>query len=396
MFRASIMVIVICSMMPFTAKAQSDEGTLGAALRAIAEDAAKVLTGKGEATATVGAFSGVGDIANMASSGPTLIRELTRELTSRKIAVQQRCKYTILGEFGEVEDKASGKQAVEIKWKIIETKNRDAVLVQSSSPEIIRAKGGTAHSYVTNQAAITVMLGLTADLPPTDNDNRRQEALKDAIDKPKVFCGAQQIKSSADSPFAMTLLTAPAKSPKAGKRGFTDYTARSPKDDSGFAFVPIKRDEVYAVQLFNDAPFEAAVELRIDGLSMYTFSDKAFRDAKDQPIYRYVIVPSKKSVLVAGWHVTNDFSDEFLVTAYAKSAAFQFGNSANVGTITACYHASWDRKTGKPPADEPKNPTQSASPADATGRGTRFDQKYIPVEYDVGVVRTTVSARYTK
>ncbi len=243
------------------------------------------------------------------------------------------------------------------------------------------------------------MLGLNTEPPVAGTEKEQQEALKDSIDHPKVALDGTKIKIKKDSPFALSILTAPEKDPKAGKREFADYKVQTPteeKDNKGFAFVPIQREEVYAVQLFNDADFDAAVELRIDDLSMYTFSAKEFRDDKDQPRYRYVIVPAKKSVLIRGWHVSNDASDEFLVTSYAKSAAGQFPNNATVGTLTASFHASWDRKTGKPPADEPKKPIQSASPADATGRGTRFDQKFIEVDNDVGAFRGAISVRYTK
>jgi hypothetical protein len=106
-------------------------------------------------------------------------------------------------------------------------------------------------------------------------------------------------------------------------------------------------------------------------------------------------VGKKSSTLVTGWHVDNKESDEFLVTAYAKSAAGQLGSSANVGTITATFAAAWPRD-GKPPADEPASPSERSKSADATGRGARHKKTWTEVQRRFGVTRDAVSVRYTK
>ena len=71
-------------------------------------------------------------------------------------------------------------------------------------------------------------------------------------------------------------------------------------------------------------------------------------------------------------------------------------STAPTGTITATFHAAWDPKTGKPPADEPKNPDKQSLSGDATGKGARFEQKYQEVQREVGVAREVISVRYTK
>ena len=45
----------------------------------------------------------------------------------------------------------------------------------------------------------------------------------------------------------------------------------------------IRTSERYAIRLINDAPFEVAATLTIDGLSLFAFSGN--------PEYSYVIVP---------------------------------------------------------------------------------------------------------
>lgn len=85
------------------------------------------------------------------------------------------------------------------------------------------------------------------------------------------------------------------------------------------------------------------------------------------------------------------------MTDYAKSAAAELKQSgANLGTITAVFSAAWP-KDGEPPSDEPKTSGASSRSAEAaTGRGKRFDQKYIEVERNVGVVRAAISVRYNR
>ena len=56
----------------------------------------------------------------------------------------------------------------------------------------------------------------------------------------------------------------------------SDFRPRAAsKDEDGFAFLKINRDEIYAVKLINDSPHDAAVTLTIDGLSVFAFSENS-------------------------------------------------------------------------------------------------------------------------
>jgi hypothetical protein len=158
--------------------------------------------------------------------------------------------------------------------------------------------------------------------------------------------------------------------------------------------VPIKRDEVYAIRLINDADHDVAVALTIDGLNMFVFSEE--KDEKTGgAVSNHLLVRAKSTFLVRGWCINDKQSDEFKVTSYAKSAAAELNSSANVGTITACFHAAWDAKD-EPPPGEPKSGDAHSQSADATGRGARFDQKYEVLERKIGALRGAVSVRYTR
>jgi hypothetical protein len=150
------------------------------------------------------------------------------------------------------------------------------------------------------------------------------------------------------------------------------------------------------VRLINDSNQEMAVQLKIDGLSMYAFSELRILEGPRQgdPRYTAVIIAPHKSVVIPGWHVTNDKSDKFLVMEYAKSAAGGLNHTANVGTITASFQASWPE--GEPaPKDEPGR-TRGPGSGDATGFGPRIDTKYQEVKRNMGVIRDVISVRYTK
>jgi hypothetical protein len=169
------------------------------------------------------------------------------------------------------------------------------------------------------------------------------------------------------------------------------FEARAPEVKDGETFVPIRRGEVYVIRLINRSEHDAAVTVAIDGLSMFAFSE--VKDAKSgAPKYTHVIVDPGKQSDIKGWHVTNEQSDSFQVTEYAKSAAAELNlqSGSGLGTITVCFAAAWAKAR---PADEPEDPTREAA---ATGRGPRIDQKYTEVVRKIGVLRATVSVRYTR
>src|SRR3954447_22090607 len=147
----------------------------------------------------------------------------------------------------------------------------------------------------------------------------------------------------------------------------------------------IRTSERYAVKLINDAPFEVAATLTIDGLSLFAFSRN--------PEYSYVIVPARSSGVIKGWHRTNEEAEEFVVTEYPRSAAASrlLASSTELGVITACFAAAWPAK-GNPPPDE----GMEGRSVRATGRGPATRTRFLEVERKTGKLRTSISVRYTK
>jgi hypothetical protein len=171
--------------------------------------------------------------------------------------------------------------------------------------------------------------------------------------------------------------------------------------------VPIQRGETYAVRLINDSDLEAAVQLRIDGLSMFSFSELRqpgkIRDKmgmlvenpkKGEPLYSVVILAPKRDAVIPGWHVNNKKSDSFLVTEFAKSGAALLKPTGGIGTISATFQAAWE-KDALPPKDEPGK-KRGVGSGDATGRGPEVAKEYKEVQRELGVIRDVISVRYTR
>jgi hypothetical protein len=219
--------------------------------------------------------------------------------------------------------------------------------------------------------------------------------LRENLDKPTAAIQGNVIRSKPKSPYGLEILVG-------GK-------ARPAEPKDGLAFVPIRRGEIYAVRLINESALEAAVQLHIDGLSMFAFSElrqpDKLPDGKDnprngEPKYTAVIVPPKKdgkpgTVTLQGWHRNNQKggSDSFLVTEYAKGAAARLNHTANIGTITVRFQAAWPE--GQPaPFDEPGK--RKGGTGDATGFGPPTGPGFQEVKRNFGVIRDIISVRYTK
>jgi hypothetical protein len=212
-------------------------------------------------------------------------------------------------------------------------------------------------------------------LPPKGDAAARDDRLRKSAEDPKVSLAGTRVTAAPKTPYGIEVLG------RSGNR----YEPRTPVVKDGLAFVPIQRDEVYAVRLINDSPYDASVTLTVDGLNMFAFSEN--------PAYRglgKVLVPPGGAV-IKGWHLTDETTSLFKVTAYADSAAAELRSGVNVGTITATFAAAWPTNAAPPP-DEPTG----RAAVDATGRGPVAAVHYEAVPRRFGVVRAAVSVRYTK
>jgi hypothetical protein len=230
---------------------------------------------------------------------------------------------------------------------------------------------------VVDEETVAAALGLTVALPPDANAAQRARILTDRIrkDRAPILTG-NRISATRNSPYAVEVLVK-----RDGK-----YVAITPEIDDDVAYAPIARDEVYAVRLCNDTDHEAAASLTIDGIDLFAFCE---------PRPTALILAAHSEVLVRGWPITFARTNEFVVTGYADSAAFQLKTFAKVGVIHAAFAAAWP-KGSLPPPDEPSVAARGSRSTDATGHGAPVKERFVAVERNVGVLRASVSVRYTR
>ena len=347
----------------------------------IAKSIKQLLDGKGEDSIVVGAFTGPANYPT--SAGPGIQQVLAEELSKISITVKKRAKLGIKGEYLVTEVPADEPRDVaeSRRPKVL------AILLKGTVEDEF-GKIVTDFSFkqtvIRGDAAFVNLIGAPVDLPPNGTDEQRDKKIRESLSKPKTFITKTRISASPDGKLAIEVLV--------------NGEARAVKDDEGLAYLAenINRGQVYAVRLINDTDQEMAVQLTIDGLSMFQFSELRVKDGpkKGQPAYGTLILGPKKHFDVKGWHCTNERSTEFKVTEYAETAAASINQTANLGTITVSFRASWP-KGSPPPGDEPSK-TKSTTSGDGTGFGKSFEQKFKEVERTVGVIRSSVSVRYAR
>ena len=119
--------------------------------------------------------------------------------------------------------------------------------------------------------------------------------------------GDGRVSASTDSPYGIELLISDGQNFPPTKKDFLANPSRVKKVNfnKGFAaLAELTPGEFYAIKVYNDSEFDAAVEIHIDGLSSFEFTDiQQYRETN------YWIVPRRSSGVIYGWHRTNQHSD---------------------------------------------------------------------------------------
>ncbi len=359
MIRSTGMLLSLLTVVAWTefAHANAAEASLPKGMVRLAEAVDKFFNTEGfEKSVKLGTFT------SPDAEGNTQLRLLLEEsLKKSGFEIKPRAAYSINGrflkEFREGSDESSGKVALRVKAEIRD--KSDEVIQPISIP-------------IFGDDAVG-MLGPTAELPtdgPQGSEPERQKELNEQLDNPHVAIVGSETRATSASPFGMEILVG--RSP------------RTPKAEDGQAMVPLSKGEEYLVRLHNRAPFEVAVALTIDGLSMFAFSQEGSFGSQ-------VLVPPGGSLEIPGWYITKDNSAAFEITTLGKGAAAIKGDTGTVGVITARFSAAWDPK-GKPPTDEALTRSTDA----ATGLGRPVEKKYEQVQRVIGRTRAFVSVRYNR
>lgn len=300
------------------------------------------------------------------AAGPGISQLLAEALQKEGLTVEKGADMLIRGTYVDVIDSKSKLLAAQIKGELVDSNDRT----------ILSFSRG-----VFGDQSLSSLFGVTTTVTPTSDASARSIQLIEAIDNPKVAIEETRISAKKGDPYHVEFHVL-----QGGK-----YVPRPPTTVDGQAFVKINRDEIYAIKVFNDSAEEASVALSVDGLSTFTFSENKN--------YTQYIIGAKSSALIRGWHRSNTVSDSFQVMEYSKSAVAQkLPTSTSIGVVTAVFSVCFP-KDAPPPEDEPPSTTvslNSRDPSEATGRGPEVKDKFNEVERIFGVVRTSISVRYTK
>ena len=226
---------------------------------------------------------------------------------------------------------------------------------------------------------ILQIAGLNVDIPPKGSEKIRQKELIRQRHRPDTTLSGNRVSNKG--PFAIEVIV--------NNRG--SYDPRKPHLDSKKRpFVDLNLKEEYIVRIYNEAKFETAVTLLIDGVNVFV-------NAKQQgltPESKF-IVPAGGHADIPGWIINKHESKAFEISGYEGSVAEQSGASqhdVNIGTITAVFQASWP-VGGERPADEPSG---TAKGGKATKQGRDISKEYAIAVRDFGVIRSTISVRYDR
>ncbi len=232
---------------------------------------------------------------------------------------------------------------------------------------------------------VPALMGISVHNNPNDSNAEKHRKFGEKLKEPDVHVIGNKITTSPNSLYAVEVLVKKGSfngkvDTQGGASGYEAQTATTTKDKKGRPFVGINVGEVFAVRLINNHPtHEAAVNLTLDGINCFQFSDIKSR---------YWIVPPKSNVVIRGWHKNNDTSIEFKRTEFPESAAAKpkLKPSQKIGLISAAFSAAWP-KDADPPSDERTR---------AAGFGDEIQFKTRQVARNIGQLRDNIVVRYER
>ncbi len=349
----SVVLLFVPTATQFAAAA--DQEVVKTVADKIAAETKKQLTLHSQTSVAVGEFTGPAR-ALPNGLGLAIQYALIRSLETSGVTIDRKARFELKGDFTlQIKEGSAG---LRVSPRLIDTDNSKADELSMTSDycsvyDLLILTGATAN------IALPQWRDQYDDLLPT--------IIQAAQETPAVFVSGSEMRSKKESPFGVEILVK--------QRADGPTQAVTPRVENGMAYAPIGRDQFYEVRVINRSEYEVGVTLTIDGLDLFTFSD--IRSEKTgEPKYRRLVFAKGQSYAVQGWYRTGDRADSFVVTSYAKSAAAEklVKPSGRTGTITVTFAAAWNKKEGKPPADEPGKRKRPSVSGDGTGRGDDVQQ----------------------
>lgn len=343
-------------------------------LAPVADDCARWLKGRKHTAVVIGTIAGPQTYPT--SCGPGIRLALSELFQERDIAVKERAAIALTLSYKprEIPDSRNPKLVhLVVDLRIVFIDNREHEL-------------DDLEKRIEHEETVRMILGISQDRH-RQFDAQADDRLAQLFFAPKAHLDGSLVLAGDKSPFGVELLT--------------DGKPVKAEDRDGLAFAPVPRQSEYTVRLVNRSDLDMAVRLTIDGLSVFSFYEERHparlpdgqpNPRRGQPACDLILVPAKSEVAVPGWLISLKKVLGFKVTEYPRTAVAQLGrDNAPTGTITANFSATWEKD---PPKDEP--PTTRGPGDDGTGFGQSKDIDGKVVQRTVGVVRASVSVRYTQ
>jgi hypothetical protein len=365
-------------LMPQRSFAQA--GTLNESLTSVAEDVSSILKKRDRDSVALGPFNGPPAI----TSGAEISAILTELLDKKSISIKSLASVSLRGSFELDTDETVSHKIFRLKFELVDGNGHILSDINGG-----RFQEGKRADSVRDEKDILRISQVTVALPPDEPSSNRFEKIEESLNR------------DGDGPFIAPdgVVYAEKRLTLSGRYGvavIVDNKIVQPKLDEKLAIVEIPVGKSYQVQLFNESAFDAAAEVRIDGLSTFQFSEERIQDGsiKGIPKYTHWIIPAGQQSTVPGWHIRDIGEDNistFVVSRYAESAAAHLNQELGVGSIQVIFSAAWEGNNK--PDDEL---TERGAPANGTAKGPSTTVAVQPIKRTVGVSRAAVTIRYSK
>ncbi len=265
-----------------------------------------------------------------ASSGPGIAETIIRTLRSKGlevVGVSKKADVAVTGKY-RLQQSDNGPIRPKMLAMIV------VITLEDDLGNPLQGFGKQGTIEVTSKKAneIAETMGITVPMDSKSGSkeqrNERDHALLiSTYSKPKAAIQNGDEAKSEESPYGVQVLVRGKPVPMS--------------DLEGLVYCPLSRGDEFEILLRNDSDFEAAVELKLDGINAFFFSELRAKSDETLPLYVHYIIPKKSKAAIKGWHMTNEAVRAFRITGFEESAAMQANADQGVGTITASFSAAW-------------------------------------------------------
>jgi hypothetical protein len=344
--------------------ASAEESAQRLAIRNLADTIKQILEKHGNPRVAVGAFTGSVDLA--ASGGPAVQRILAEELGNSGVRVDGvNFSFEISGRYQPVKHPDSKLNVIKLSVLLTE-RATGAILVEMPTSFVLPT-----------DIDVPAIHGANISGSPLSGSIAISAAIDRAKTTPQFEVMGSELRGKTGR-YAIEVIVK-----ESGTYVSRPITVETDGPLKGRPIVNVRNAEIYGVRLINKSDIEAAVDLRIDGINCFAFSES-------KAASHWLVAP-RSHLDILGWHRDEMRVIEFKVESnFPDTAAgkLKLIPSESIGMITAAFSAAWTLEA-TPPEDE-------SLVSRGTGFGEEIEFQNIKVKRNIGKVRDVLSLRYEK